>query len=156
MARIHLIAIAIVLLGAVAGCGGSSGSAPQPLTKAQFEKRAKALCKARSDRYYHEGLAVMHRLEKEGEKASPELELKIFVETVLPGMERRMEAVRALQPPLADAAQVDRILSAIEDVVDQAKADPKGFVYRQVHFKRPFHDANELAKHYGLSACARV
>jgi hypothetical protein len=156
MTRIHLTAIAIALLSIVAGCGNSGGSAPQPLTKAQFEKRAKALCEKRSNQYYHEGLAVMGEFKEEGKKATPRLELRIFVETVLPGMERKLKAVRALEPPPADAAQVDRILTAIEDVVGQARANPSGFVWRQVHFKRPFHHANELAKGYGLSRCARV
>lgn len=146
--------ITLALSALLAGCGGSDD--PRPLSKAQFQRHAKALCLKRSRQYYEEALAASRKAQPEGEALSLSAESKIVAETVVPGMERKMEAVRALEPPPADAAQVDRILTAIEDVVSQARANPKGFIYRQVHFKRPFHHANELAKEYGLSACARA
>jgi hypothetical protein len=156
---ISFIAIALALLGTVAGCGSSGAekrAESKPLTKAQFHQRAKALCLRSSHQYYEEGIAISRKLQKEGQPLTPSVEQKIMEETVVPGMERKLKAVRALEPPSTDVEQVDRILTAIEKVVEEARVDPKRFVYRQVNFKHPFHHANELAKGYGLSACARA
>jgi hypothetical protein len=149
---IYLAVSALVLTAAFAGCGGSDA---QPLTKAEFHAKAKALCKERSKQYFEEALAASRELEKGGHSRSA-IEVRVLEQTVIPGMERKMGAVRALEPPPADAAQVDRILTAIEEVVELAKANPQRFIYLQWNFKRPFHESNELAKEYGLSACARV
>jgi len=145
--------VVFALAAFLIGCGGSDS---QPLSKAQFEKRAKALCEKRSQQYYEEALAASRKMAQDGRTVSLADEAKILANTVVPGMESKMEAVRELEPPAVDAAQVDRILDAIEVVVAQAKADPKLFIHRQVYFKRPFHHANELAKGYGLSKCARA
>jgi hypothetical protein len=151
---VALVAIvAIVATGCGAASGSDSGSAA--LSKAEFQKKAKSLCKASEARYLADAEVLLLKAKKAG-GPPPDFETKLIASRLVPSMEKRTRELRALVPPKADEAQVDRILAAIERVIQEAREDPARFLYRQTNFKHPFHEANELAKKYGLSACARA
>lgn len=168
--------VAVLVLGAlVAGCGGGGGSSSdqasttdltditaqpppkppsQPLTRAEFREKAKALCNASREKYVGEAFLVLRRLERESSKSRKKLEAEIIPTLFAVRMEERLDDVRALGIPTGDEAQVEQILAAVEEVVQEAKENPTRYLSRQWQYKHPYHHANELAKKYGISACA--
>lgn len=142
-------ATAILLAG---GCGGSQG---EPLSKGAFVKRANAICKADRRKYVAEVLGLYRRAQREG-KSRQRVSRTAASSFTVPRLQAQTDEVRALNPPRSDQDQVDAILNAVEEVLEEAKEEPRRFVQRLAHFQRPFHEAHELAKAYGIQACARI
>jgi hypothetical protein len=137
---------------------GSAARQPKnhaPLTKAEFQKKAKALCIARSKKYVKEVFVTLVLAEQKSDKPKAQVEREVSSSLYVPYMEEKLDEVRELGIPKGDEAQVNRILAAIEGVVRKARKNFAKFQSEQATFKHPFHHANELAKGYGLSACAR-
>jgi hypothetical protein len=156
--RVCILLIGVLSVAVAAGCGGESteGKSPSTLSRAQFRKQAKALCDARRQKSLTEAFAARAKAEQAGDRPPQQIELEIMSRIVLPSVRKKLAEVRALGVPKGDRAEVDAILNATEKVISEAEAEPKRFLYEQVHFKHPFHHANELAKKYGISACAKA
>jgi hypothetical protein len=60
--------------------------------------------------------------------------------------------IEALPAPSGDTEQVDAIVSAAQQGLDELKADPS--LITAEGQDNPFAEANKLAKQYGLTACA--
>jgi hypothetical protein len=58
---------------------------------------------------------------------------------------------QALTPNPEDAQQIDSIVSAYDDWIDQANNEPREVVLR----KDVFNEAHRLAAQYGMARCAR-
>lgn len=129
--------VAVVL--AIAGCGGGESR----LTRAQFIRQGNAVCKQAA--VDQAKLAAQHR----GEVVSGNFEAVTAV--FVPPMERELRRLEALSPPQADEGEIRAILRAIESGVEDAKADYLDLFVRETD---PFVQANELARKYGLRACA--
>lgn len=132
--------LSMLTLAALAGCGGGE---PQ-LTKTQFIRQADAVCKQAAAE--QRKLAAQHK----GEVVSGNLAAVIAV--FVPPMERELRRLRALSPPQADEGRVGAMLRAIESGVKDAKADYLDLFVKQTD---PFTEANELARKYGIAACAQ-
>jgi nitrous oxide reductase accessory protein NosL len=140
-----LIALTACSTLALAGCGDSEPKAaaePSALTKAEFIKQADAICAASEA-----------RLDKLGDEISENTsmeEIQTFLEKqVVPELSSTVEKVHALEPPKADAEQVDEMLDALEAEVAKAKKDPMTIMGDDA-----FANANKLAADYGLKTCS--
>ena len=58
--------------------------------------------------------------------------------------------------PTEGRGQVEATLAAVEKVLDEAEENPVRYLTRLANYKHPFHEAHQLAKAYGIPACARV
>ncbi len=139
----------VVALG-VAGCGSddsSSGdSSSDSITKADFVAQANAICA--------ESNAKIEAAENEafsGGQQPTEADIESFVTgTLIPEVEQQVSDIEALDVPEDEVEQVNAILDAAQEGLDEAKADPASLAGNA----DPFAQANRLASDYGLTECA--
>lgn len=143
-----LLGLALVL----AGCGGSSEDAAANLpTKAQFLRKANAIC-GRADhrintgfeRYSRRHLAV-------GQVPSDLSYAKATARIVLPLIEGEVGEIRKLRPPGRGKEGVAEILVAFEAGIGVGKRDPLTLAGSG---EFAFAEAHELAVDFGLARCA--
>lgn len=149
--------LAVLAVGLAAGCGSSkksSGSAKSTstsapaITKAQFLKEGNAICN-RGNREI--GGAAGRLFPKSGGRPS-QAKLTEFARTVIiPSVQRQIDEIKALGAPAGDRARVSAIVGAAQAALDKGKRDP---ALLTTNGPGPFKKANQLAKSYGLTACA--
>jgi hypothetical protein len=149
-----VLAIAALAIAAltVAACGSSSKSTSKTpatskpaITKAQFVKRANAICKAGNKTTRAAG----SKLGKNPSKA----QFTAFVKkTNVPSIQAQINAVRALGAPPADAATVKKFLALAQADLDRVKKKP-GLLGGK---RDPFADFAKVAHPYGLKSCDRA
>lgn len=133
------VVAALALAVLAAGCGGSSD---KPLSHADFISQADAICKKSEDQ-----IAAAQR--KLGSSPS-QTQINDFVKsTVIPGIQSQLDGINGLTPPEADRTQVDAVVAAAQDGLDQAAEDP-----RQIN-NTAFEKANKLGAEYGFRVCAQ-
>lgn len=143
-----LIAVAACSALALTGCGSSDGAKAESeagaLSKSEYIKKAGAIC-----------TGAEKRLDAVGETfkdpANPTLEelTTALEEHAVPEFEKVAADLRKLEPPAADAKEVDAFLDALDAAVAKIKAEPMSLVDEAT-----FADANKKAEAYGLDACA--
>jgi len=162
---VFLVAFGLSLLLALGGCGGSDGADTQksahaiadgtesqalPLSKAEFVKRASAICtetKERSAAGYRE-----YSQENAVPSSGPGLAAKAaeLIETVfVPIYGRQVEEIGALGVPKGDEKEVNAILAAMRKGIEGARKEPLAFIRGAASLNR----ASKLAVAYGLPAC---
>ena len=134
-----LVGVSVALALGIGGCGGGGS----PLTKAQFIEQADAICKQAGA----EQVALASHRKGEVVSGNFEAVTAVFV----PPMEKELRRLGALKPPGAEEGAVKAILKAIRRGVQDAKADYLDLFVKETD---PFVEANELARKYGLKACA--
>ena len=144
--------VAVAVAFGAAGCGGgddsSSGdSTAAALTKDEFVTQGNQICA--------DGNKQIETASKDvfsGGKPSTD-EVKQFVTgTVIPSIQDQVDGIRALGAPAGDEDQVNAILDAAQQGIDDAKADPS--LLESNGSNDPFEEANKLATAYGLTECA--
>jgi len=136
--------------GAGEGSGGASAGtlATSSLSKAQYLKRANAICRRGRLEREREVAAFSEEnanlSEEEGFEAT-------FQEVVVPGMEAQIAELRELRAPHGDRKRVDAFLGATESWVGIIK---KRGVTAQDAINRALSRAGRLARAYGLRECA--
>jgi hypothetical protein len=146
----RFMAVAVVALAASAsGCGSDDDGPPNAyaedvIAKADFIQAANAACGARIDQMKEESERVFVRAGKK----SPEAGAKLLIEeVVVPGFEGELEDLRALEPPPGDEAEVEGVISAIQEMLDRTRKDlGNDRIY-------PYRKTENLASAYGLPAC---
>ena len=143
-----ILAIALI----AAGCGGggdssssdSSASGP-PLSKEEFISQADAICAQGS-----KDLQANLQEQFGGSDAPPSQdEQEAFLSgAVADNYEAQAEQLRSLNPPEADADQVDAIFTALDDLASQLRDDPTTVLNAT---EPP--EASQLAQDYGLQQC---
>lgn len=129
--------------------GGTNEIATSSLSKAQFVKRASKACE--------EGLqSLPERAGEFSESQGPESASPSYEEGVkkvlLPILRASMDQIRKLGAPSGDVEEVEAIVSAQEQAIDEV-AELEGF--ESVDDIAPsFGEARELMVAYGLKACA--
>jgi hypothetical protein len=126
----------------IAGCGDGGND---HLAKAEFLTKGNAICK--------KGTAQISAASEKA-FASPSQPTKqetaaFAKQTLVPKVQSQIDQLRDLSPPKNDEAQVKAILDQAQFALDKVKADPLLLVQVSV-----FEKANNLAKDYGLTACA--
>jgi hypothetical protein len=143
------VTLAILAAAILLGCGGSAGGDSTSADKGAFVKQANAICtRGKSD-----GLQRMSAYARahtdSGQSRSAQL-AKALQKVFLPEVDRQAKEIRALGPPQGDEEQVEAFLAALEEAVDVASR--KGAT--APNFAAAFKRSAQLAREYGLDACA--
>ena len=145
-----LLTLTVGVLAAMltaAGCGGSDE--PESLTKAEYVKRANAICvklnkdtSVKFDTFYREP----------GKPTTAQL--KAMTKSVYLGnMQARLDQLRELPVPEGEEAKVDALLAAMQKGIDEAASQ------RAIAFQNTtlfFTRANKLAQELGPEYCYGV
>ena len=149
---IEYAAVAVAVAATVAsGCGGDSGgdttsAGGAALTKEQWIAKADAICAPGQSK-------ISQAVNGLYSGATPsQADLDHYAKDVLAAtVQGDIDKIRELPVPEGNEEQIDRILQAAQDGVDQLEAqglDRSG--------GGPFIEANLLAQHYGLNTCGWV
>lgn len=138
-----------------AGCGSSSDSNSEvtasSISKAQFIKEADAACKKGEEEIQEDFKAFA--AENASVKNPTEEQFSELIDAVLvANIEREVEDIRALGAPKGDEQEVEAILVAREEGIEEAEAQPKRAVQGNM---AGFEKADKLAKEYGFGSCAQ-
>lgn len=149
-----VLALALFLIGVslLSGCGesGSTADVAAPIPKAEFVKKANAICTQANQELGK--IAEKFSQEKNlSEKNRPtDAQVTELAELSLPPIKRQVEELRALGVPTGDEEQVDEFLSAAEEAVEKGERDPAALYGAN---GGAFAKANRLATDYGLDKC---
>jgi len=142
---------ALVAAVAIGGCGGDqpapppSPDQPAPLTKQEFLFEADRIC-----------FAVESQIEAAADDLAgsrgpdPAQVRRVVKRIVVPKLHSEVDAIRLLEPPRADRAEVERILEATERGSEALRRDPLAVLDGVPAGLRR---AERLARAYGSSEC---
>jgi hypothetical protein len=143
-------ALAIALIAA--GCGGGGETATASITKAQFIRRADAICD-KADHYF-QTLYEKYLGDTEDIRAKQRLidrRTQITDRVFAPAVERELGEIRALGAPGGDEAQIKAILAAREEGLEKVEEHPLEVANTEDEFLKSY----KLATEYGLKVCGR-
>jgi hypothetical protein len=133
------IAVGALVLGlAACGSGGSDSSAP---TKAEFTKKADALCKRAHEQRIEDFKTAIKKMKP---KAGPEEQKKVLVSTVVPGYEKMISELDQMTPPAGDEEKVAEIVKEMEKVAAELRIDPQSVSLQEL---------SAMANAYGIPEC---
>jgi len=142
--------------GASSGSGGkSSGQTSTPsggLSKAEFVKRANAICEKGKKRSLAKMAAYVRKEKGDSGQPNPALLVKAVKAVFIPGVEAQIKEIRALGAPSGDEETVEAFLASLEEGVDAAKEASGGSA--GAAFGQGFKRSAKLAREYGLNGCA--
>jgi hypothetical protein len=136
------LALATTLAGCLAGCGG--GDSTSPLSKAQFIKRADAICERADAAQLKAAAATLSGAQVRG-KAQIE---KLVASALLPPVRKETEEISALSAPGGDEKEIDAIVGEFDQAREEVEANPAGVL------KGSLGTTNKRAAQYGFKACA--
>jgi hypothetical protein len=139
----------------VTACGGGGDASTTVIGKAAFVKKANAICEATGEKAISQGLVVLHKIERDSGKSGREAEAIFVPQWFVPTAEAEIDELRSLGAPAGDADRVDAFLTALQEVIDFAKSNPRGYLYAQANFKHPYRKAEKLARDYGIASCGQ-
>ncbi len=136
----------------VAGCGGDQQAATAPIAKARFIKQADAACSRGNEHFQtlYENYVTETELELAKKRTAAQW-AEIVAKVLAPAVEQEVAEVRALGAPRGDGKQVDAILSAVEEGLEEVEEDPGVAANTEDQFRRSY----KLATEYGLKICGR-
>jgi hypothetical protein len=138
-----LVSIALVLCG----CGGGDSSASEAPSKAEFVKRAGAICEELKQEFSKK-LRVYVRAHPGSLNIHPEIARdKLIMALDRPLIEAEAEKLAALSAPQGDEGEIATIVNAIEAGVKKAAANPTATILGT------YRPANKLLEEYGLREC---
>jgi hypothetical protein len=154
MSNRHVALLAALALLVPIGCGSdgsdSGGSGSTDLTRAEFIKKAEAICE-QTDKAQEAAQRAFQKKYPEADSTTP-WEEKIIVVAGLPPVQKEAEALGALPVPSGDEEEIQAIVESMEDGVDGARSNPASLL--QEGSVGPFTEAVKLAREYGFKACA--
>lgn len=131
------------------GAGATAEDSEATVTKAEFRKRADAICeKAIKGREAALQAKLKNQL-KGKERLSRAEEEEVVSTIVLPPIEAMAEELGELPLPQEGEEQAAAVVSSFESGVEEVKANPG----KMLTSNSPIGEAGELAKKYGLKAC---
>ena len=134
------------------GCGGGDAATtsppaePPPLTKREFLAEADRICHAVEAQIE----AAADDLVTSRREPDPAEVRRIVTRIVVPKLRSEADAIRLLEPPSDDAAEVDAILNATERGADALRRDPVAVLEG---LPRDLVRAERLARAYGSDEC---
>ncbi len=157
MNKRFLVLLAGILAGSllVVGCGsggdnGESSESTASLSKAQFLKQGNAICEegSKSINAEFEEFSKENNLSETKEPPKPVHE-EAVEEILIPAISSQIEEVKALGTPEGDEGELEKLLTAEEEVLEEAEENPTSLFETSAKQK----EANKLASEYGLTAC---
>jgi len=143
-------AVALAVLVIFSGCGGSDEESTSTaavtvkassITKAQFVKQANAICAKGTSR-----IAKIVQKAIVGEAGIEPVE-----KAAVPMVNQFVDEITALGAPEGDEAKVEELLSALQEEADEVEQTPSSSMEE---FAKRFKKSGNLARSYGLTACA--
>jgi hypothetical protein len=157
--RARTIAVTLVAGLSLAACGDDSGD---PLSKEDFIAQADAICAdhgTQLDAIFEEAFAEVDETDLDDPEAAAQQYAGVVADSE-PVMRDQVEALRALEPPEADAdelqSQLDDLDAAVTEFVDLVEAGAAGDEEALAAIESdvdPFAAVNERAFEYGLQVC---
>ncbi len=148
-----IAALALLAAAALGGCGGddtTTGYAPgvsRPIAKNRFIAEADRICASTNARVEAAGDDLVA-----GPTDPPPAEVRrVVLSVAVPALEAEVRAIRALGAPAGDEAQVEAIVAATEEGIEQVRADPVAVIDRGP--PAAFRRAGRLARAYGSQEC---
>jgi hypothetical protein len=146
------VAAATVIALVVAGCGGSgdsSNTTTGSISKAAFIKKADAVCQKGTERMQRAILVFLkqHKDVKRPNKAQSE---ELVGTAIVPSVKTEVKELKALDVPEGDEEHVDAIISALEEGLETAEANPEAVVASS---DAVFGISGRLAGEYGAEVC---
>jgi hypothetical protein len=160
---IALLAGVLAAVLILAGCGGggssdstnaSSDSNTAALSKAEFIKKADAICTAGGKRTQEEFASYIKEKKLTGKKEPTPAQLtEVSEEIQVPALKRQAEEISALGAPAGDEDQINELVDAIDEGIENVEAaDPKEAL---ASLSTMFAEADKLAAAYGLKVCGQ-
>jgi len=157
MGRTGLCVLGVAAAIALAACGddessdtsttsseaSTSSTSSEALTKEEFVAQANAIC-AQGNKEID---AAANDVFSSGKPSPAEME-DFVTQDLLPSVEDQVQQISELPPPEGDEEQVQEILDAAEQGIEEGKSDPQSFQKAD-----PFAEANQLAVAYGMKEC---
>jgi hypothetical protein len=130
--------------------GGDSSTAS--LSKADFIKRADAICEAGGKRTQSEYAAYAEEKKLSAKKEpTPVQYAEVSDEIQIPAFKRQAEELRALGAPAGEEDKIDAMIDALDAGIEKVEeADPKKALESTSSM---FGEADKLAVAYGLKVC---
>lgn len=148
MTRLLVFALAAL---AVAGCGGDSSATTltaSSLSKAEFVKKANAICKAGAGRLLNEVTAYQ---KKHIDVASVKLIPDTGRTVIRPALQGQIDQIRSLGAPRGDAAKLERFFTILDRGVKEIIGQKKATTFEVA--ERMLEPANKIASRYGIDQC---
>ena len=146
------LALAVLVL-ALAGCGGGESDddtypagVSRPLDKVEFLAEADRICASTNARIEAaaDDLAT-------GRADPPPAEVRrVVIGVAIPALESEVRAIRSIGVPAGDEREVEAIIAATEEGIEQIRADPQGVLEGPPPALRR---AGRLARAYGSAEC---
>lgn len=148
---IAVLAAAAAILMIVAGCGGGSDSSSDSasLSKAQFIKQADAICAKGDKESSKEVEAFVEENNVDTSKPTKKQQEEVITDVVAPNVQGQVEEISDLGAPEGDEKQIEAMVDAVEEGVEEIEADPT----KLIEGKNPLGKGSKLAKEYGLKTC---
>jgi hypothetical protein len=142
--------LAIAMLAA--SCGGG-GSETVSITKAEFVRKASAVCVNIKKQISSEFASYLKSQNGEAPKQGAALaaaEAEIVEKILAPNRRQEAEELRELGVPSEDGGQAKAISDALEEDIEEAEKHPKMAIRNTATV---FAKSNQLATEYGLKEC---
>jgi hypothetical protein len=147
--RLLLLAAAALCCLALGGCGGGgNGDESKPLSKAQYLRKADAICSRTEKRQQK---LVSEFGQQNGDPNSPSGTEELISVAAVPPLRLQAEELSQLPLPTHEAAKAKSYLSAFERGISTTANDPQALVSEE---PGPFAKAEELAEGFGFKVCA--
>ena len=142
----------------VAGCGGgySQPASTPKVTKERWVRKAFDICRrlGHEQQRGHYAFERAHGM-KVGEPGQREQE-EVNTVFVMPFVERKIEALRALPVPEGEQAKIGQILKSMEEGIRLSKAHPDWLAAPTKAHPEPFTKTTELTAAYGIWDCGQA
>jgi hypothetical protein len=140
------VLVAVALAGAgLAACDDDGGG--EPLTEAEFQAQANAICGESNTALDEEAEDVFADVPS-GEVPS-EAELETFADFAVPNIQGQIDDIRDLEAPDDIQGDVDDVLDETEGVLDEIADDPSVIAGDE----DPFADVDSQLNDLGLTSC---
>jgi hypothetical protein len=140
------------VLALMGGCGDSGGEA---LTKAEFVERGDLICKKVPTEIASGYKAFVKKKGlKKGEFPDKAENYEIAEDVYLAARQHQVEALRDLNPPVADQDKVDAMLTETEDGIARIRKNLK--VLFEAEKKNPLETSAKEYTSYGFKVCGTV
>ncbi len=159
-----LAAAALSLLLLISGCGDSNDSASGSsdsgevtvktgsLSKAEFIKQASTICEETVNEFEDKAAAYLKELEKNPPKPGDNSgEAELVESAFVPAFQSQIDQISELGAPKGDEKAVSAFLTPLQQIVDEASADPTVLA----SYEGELGEAEKLADAYGLPICAQ-
>jgi hypothetical protein len=144
-----IVAVAVTLVAAGAGCGASEDSDPPGLSRAVFVKRASAACLDQREHSFEKIVAYEKKHRSDGVTAA-ELTNDAMNAAVLSTVEAEIAALGKLHVPAREEEAFEGINALMHDALDKAKGEEK-----LAKVEAAFRGLDWQLRKFGLPACAK-